>query len=171
GGIMRSHLGGVAQLFRCCSSAERGAQPVRLLFQRRFERGERFLGHAAFEQHRAVEFARRRRHARSHGMLLGLVLGIGGGCASSYLPSAYKPQGAAPCHWMSTCSAQYASLAARSFSRSSASLAMSALAASGWPDRAAPRARAKCVMLSTWASGVGLTASCAAAFQSPRSIA
>src|SRR6516164_6753822 len=91
--------------------------------------------------------------------------------ASSYLPSAYRTQAVATCHWMSTCSAQYASLAARSFSRSSASLAISALAASGWPDRAAPKARAKCVMASTWASGVGLTASCAAAFQSPRSIA
>src|SRR6516164_1061873 len=55
--------------------------------------------------------------------------------ASSYLPSAYKTQAVATGDWMSTCSAQYASLAARSFSRSSASLAISPLAASGWPDR------------------------------------
>src|SRR5437667_8903148 len=35
--------------------------------------------------------------------------------ASSYLPSAYNTQAVATCDWMSTCSAQYASLAARSF--------------------------------------------------------
>src|SRR5262249_48943336 len=69
--------------------------------------------------------------------------------ASSYLPSAYKIQAVATCHWMSTCSAQYASLAARSFSRSSASLAVSALAASACPGRAAPGARAEGRMAST----------------------
>ena len=48
-----------------------------------------------------------------------------------------------------TCSDQYSSLACCSFSRSSASLAMSLLAPSRLPERAAPSARAKWVIAST----------------------
>src|SRR5580700_11933084 len=61
----------------CCTDI--GVEPVGLLFQRRFESGEGLLGHAALEQHAGVELARGLGHARRHGVLLGLVLGIGGG--------------------------------------------------------------------------------------------
>src|SRR6267154_5922058 len=45
-GVMRSRLLGIARLFRSRSGAERGSEPVRLLFQGRLVGGESFLGHA-----------------------------------------------------------------------------------------------------------------------------
>src|SRR5262245_26338457 len=78
-GVVRARLRGIAGLFRGGGGAELGVQPMRLLVQRRLVCGERLLGHAALEQHGAVELARRRRHARRDRMLVGFVLGIGGG--------------------------------------------------------------------------------------------
>ena len=76
---MLSRLRRIARLFRRRGSAERGAQPVRLLLQRRFEGAESFFCHTALEQHRAIKLARRYGDAGSDRMLLGLVLGFGGG--------------------------------------------------------------------------------------------
>src|ERR1700730_12482818 len=78
-GVMLSPLLRIARLFRRRGSAERGAQPVRLLLQRRFEGAESVFWHTALEQHRAIKLARRYGDAGSDRMLLGLVLGFGGG--------------------------------------------------------------------------------------------
>src|SRR4051794_29060188 len=53
-----------------------GAEPVRLLLQRRLEGRKRLLRHAALDEHEAVELARGLRHAGRHRVLLGLVLGV-----------------------------------------------------------------------------------------------
>ena len=73
--------------------------------------------------------------------------------------------------WMSTCSVQYASCIVFSASRSAASCSMSAAAAFGFPDRAAPIARAKCVIASVWGNVVGEPADAAASAHAPRSSA
>src|SRR5262245_14019648 len=55
GGIVRARLAGIAELLGGLGSAERGAETVRLLLERRLEGRERFFRHAALEQHRAQE--------------------------------------------------------------------------------------------------------------------
>src|ERR1700730_16984171 len=71
-------LGGIAGFLGGSCRTDIGVEPIGLLLQRRFESGESLLGHTALEQHAGVELARGLGHARRHGMLLGLVLGIGG---------------------------------------------------------------------------------------------
>src|ERR1700674_1668251 len=69
---------GFAGFFGGLGRAHIGAKTVRFLLQRRLKSGERFLRHAALQQHDPVQFARRFGYARSHLMLLALVLGVGG---------------------------------------------------------------------------------------------
>ena len=76
GGIVLPRLGQIAGLLRRFRRTKRGAETVRFLLQRRLVGGERMLGHAAVEQHRAIELARRREWPGGHRRLFGLVLGI-----------------------------------------------------------------------------------------------
>src|SRR5712691_6761555 len=77
-GEILPRLGGIAGLLGGLRGSDIGPETIGLLLARRLEGGQRFRGPAAVEQHRAVELARRYRHARRHRMLLGLVLGVGG---------------------------------------------------------------------------------------------
>ena len=86
-------------------------------------------------------------------------------------PSANVTHAIAIWRWMSTCSAQYASCIVFSASRSAASRSMSAAAAFGLPDRAAPSARAKCVMASVCGNVVWRGVNAAASAHAPRSSA
>src|SRR6059058_2445138 len=77
GSIIGPRLLCIARLQRRARSTDGGTKAVRLLLQRGLERAERLGCHAAFEQHGAIELARRRERSGRHRRLLGLVLGIG----------------------------------------------------------------------------------------------
>src|SRR5215218_4604887 len=108
--VVLSRLALVAEALGGLRGSGDGIEAVRLLPERCLERGERLAGHAAVEQHRAVELARRRRDAGRHGGFS--VLSSASAAApialraSSCLPSVESTQALATCHWMSTCSAQ-----------------------------------------------------------------
>ena len=89
--------------------------------------------------------------------------------ASSRLPCASAIQAAAPSRLTSTSVAQYSFFAVFSVSRSRASSSTSFSAAAGSPLRAAPRARAKCVIASVNGNLLGRGSSFVASLQSPRS--
>src|SRR5204863_9620093 len=78
GSIVLPCLLGLARLLSRLRRAEGGAEPVRLLLESCLESSERFLCHAALEQHGAIELTCRRQRAWRNRMLVGLVLGVGG---------------------------------------------------------------------------------------------
>ena len=70
--------GAVAELLSGTGGAEEAVESVRLLEFGRLEGSDRLLGHAALEQHEAVELSGRRQRTGRDSSLLGLILGISG---------------------------------------------------------------------------------------------
>ena len=130
-----------------------GGEPVRLLLQDRFVGRERLLRHAAVEQHRAGEFARRRQRTGVTGSFSVLSSASLGGVIAferiiAVLGLAWSTQALATWRWISTISDQVGVLGVAQLAAQLGELGNVALAASGFPDRDARARRAKWVIAS-----------------------